>query len=117
LTVVLREIVATLGLDVRAGEQSLSREARGGYVSDLLSDVIANAQAGDLWITLQTHQNIVAVASMKDLAGIVLVNGRGPEDDTLARARDEEIPVMVSRLPTFELVGRLHDMGLSRTVT
>jgi len=113
----LSEIVKTLELDVRAGERLLSREVRGGYASDLLSDVIAHAREGDLWITLQTHQNTVAVASMKGLAGIVLVNGRGPEDDTLARAQEEQIPLMVSSLPTFEVVGRLHNMGLPGTVT
>jgi len=113
----LSEIVKTLELDVRAGERLLSREVRGGYASDLLSDVIAHAREGDLWVTLQTHQNTVAVASMKGLAGIVLVNGRGPEDDTLARAQEEQIPLMVSSLPTFEVVGRLHNMGLPGTVT
>jgi len=114
---VLREIVAALGLDVLTGLASLDREVRGGYASDLMSDVLANAHEGDLWVTLQTHQNTVAVASMKALAGIVLVNARGPEDDTLARAKEEDLPLMVSPLPAFELIGRLYELGLRGTVT
>lgn len=102
-----------LGLEVRAGGSALEVEVRGGYASDLLSDVIAHGQPGDLWVTLQRHQNIVAVASLKRLAGIVLVNGREPEADALQKAGAEGVPLLVSALPTFELVGRLHDLGLS----
>lgn len=109
----LREIVEQLQLEVKANEDSLSNEVTGGYASDLLSDVIANAQEGDLWVTLQTHQNTVAVASMKGLAGIVLVNGREPEADTLKKATEENIPLLISALPSFELIGRLYKLGVS----
>ena len=109
----LNDLAQELGLEVRAGGSALETEVRGGYASDLLSDVIAHGQPGDLWVTLQRHQNIVAVASMKGLAGIVLVNRREPEADTLQKAGAEGVPLFVSALPTFELVGRLHDLGLS----
>jgi hypothetical protein len=78
----------------------------------LLSDVIGNSREGNVWVTLQIHQNIVAVASMKDLAGIILVNAREPEEDTVQKAETESIPLMVSKLPTFELVGRLYGLGI-----
>ncbi len=109
----LREIADKLALEVKAGDGSLSNEVRGGYASDLLSDVIANAREGDLWMTLQTHQNTVAVASMKDLAGIVFVNGREPEADTVEKAGEQNLPLLVSALPAFELIGRLYNLGLS----
>ena len=64
-------------------------------------------------MTLQTHPNIVAVASLRSLGGIVLVNGREPEAETLQKAREEEIPLLVSKLPAFELIGRLAGLGLS----
>lgn len=113
----LSEIVDSLGLDVRAGGSALANEVRGGYASDLVSDVIAHGREGDLWVTLQTHQNTVAVASMKALAAIVLVNGREPEPDTLEKAGEEGIPLLVSALPAFELIGRLYTLGLSGTRT
>lgn len=109
----LNNIVQDLGLEVRAGGNVLATEVRGGYVSDLMSDVIAHGREGDLWVTLQTHQNTVAVASLKGLAGIVLVNGREPDADTLQKAREENIALLVSALPAFELVGRLYGLGLS----
>ena len=108
----LADLVDTLGLEVRSARASLGNEVTGGYVSDLLSDVIANSSEGNLWITLQIHLNIVAVACMKDLAGIILVNRREPEEDTVEKAETEGIPIMVSGLPAFELVGRLYGLGV-----
>jgi hypothetical protein len=112
VTVTLVELANTLGLQVRSAQGGLANQVTGGYASDLLSDVIAHGRKGDLWVTLQTHVNIVAVASMKELAGIVLVNGREPDEDTLQKAVSEQIPVMVSQLPAFELIGRLYSLGL-----
>ena len=66
----LREIVTAVGLTVRTAPQRLDAEVTGGYASDLLSCVLAKAQQGNLWVTLQAHPNIVAVASLLDLAGI-----------------------------------------------
>ena len=113
----LSEIIDTLQLQVRAGDSALANEVRGGYASDLISDVLAYGREGDLWVTLQTHQNTIAVASMKALAGVVLVNGREPEADTLQKAVEENIPLLVSALPAFELIGRLYNLGLSGTRT
>ena len=85
----LSELIQNLNLSVRSAKENLEREVTGGYASDLLSDVLAHSREGDLWITLQTHQNIAAVASMKDLAGIILVNGREPEQETIEKAEAE----------------------------
>jgi predicted transcriptional regulator len=106
------DLVKELGLTVITGSGRLDREVTSGYVSDLLSDVLAHAEEGTLWITLHVHQNIVAVASHKDLAGIILVQGRQPEKDTIAKAEEEGIPVLVSGLSAFELAGRLYKAGL-----
>ena len=73
------------------------------------------AREGDLWVTLQVHINIVAVAGMKELAGIVLINGREPEAETLKKAESENIPILVSKLSAFELIGRLYKLGISGT--
>ena len=103
----LETIVQSLHLQVKAGADRLQQEVRGGYVGDLLSDVMGNSREGDVWITRQIHQNIVAVASLKDLAGIVLVNGAEPAADTLEKAVREGIPLLLSNLTAFELAGRI----------
>lgn len=108
----LNDLVKEFELEVKACAGSLDAEVTGGYASDLLSDVLAHAEDGVLWVTLHIHQNIVAVASHKGLAGIVLVQGRQPEKDTIAKAEAEKIPILVTGLPAFELVGRLYKAGV-----
>ncbi len=108
----LQEIINSLSLKVENPSANLKREVTGAYVSDMLSDVMGNAHEGFLWITLQIHLNIVAVASLKGLSGIILVNNRVPAEDTLKKAIEENVPIMTSDLPTFELVGRLYSLGL-----
>ena len=106
----VQSIVKELELSVKCRPDRLGAEVTGGFVGDLLSDVMANSAAGHLWITRQTHQNIIAVASLKDHAGIIIVQGAEPEADTLEKAAAEAIPVMVSGLQAFELVGRIYRM-------
>ncbi len=108
----LINLVEELGLRVEVAGDTLNVEVSGGYASDLISDVLAHAEAGDLWVTLQTHQNIVAVASLKELVGIVLVGGREPQEETLLKAEEEGVPILVSEMTAFELVGRLYELGI-----
>ncbi len=100
------------GTLITCDSDAVRLEVRGGYSSDLLSDVMANGVEGDLWITLQKHVNIVAVAQLNGLAGIVLVNGRRPEADTAARAEEEHIPIISTELPAFDVAGLLHEGGI-----
>ena len=104
----LHEIVKELGLEIKSKVSNLDNEVYGGYASDLLSDVIANAKKGDIWITLQIHQNIVGVAVLNEVTGIILVNGREPEKETLEKAEAEDIPIFGTELPAFEIIGKLY---------
>lgn len=104
----LHKVVDSMHLTVRSGEALLNRDVTGAYVGDLLSDVIANSAPGALWVTMQVHVNIVAVAVLKELAGIVLVQGREPADDTLKRAGEENVPLLVSNEPAFETAGKIY---------
>ncbi len=106
----IREVMDLLASDVKTTKGDLGRAVTGCYISDLLSDVIANAKDGEVWITLQTHPNIVAVASLKNLAGIIITNKRTPEEETLKKAEDEHITVAVSPLTTFEAGGLLYKL-------
>ena len=109
----LKELVEKFDLDVKAGASELGNEVTGGYASDLLSDVLANSEEGNIWITLQIHHNIVAVASIKGLAGILLINDRQPAEETIAKAEEEDMPILVTSLSAFEMIGRLYELGIS----
>lgn len=108
----LAEVVAKLDLAVFSGEDRLQRPVKSGYVGDLLSDVMARGGEDVLWITIQIHPNIVAVAVLKDLAAVIISGGRTPEPETVQRAEKEGLPLLGSALGAFELAGRLHGLGL-----
>jgi len=108
------EIVEKLGLTVFSGHKGLDREIKGGYVSDLLSDVMGNAKEGEVWITLQVHQNVMAIATLKDLAAVILVNGLEPQENTMKHSNDENIPVLGTNLSTFEIAGKLYQTYINQ---
>jgi serine kinase of HPr protein (carbohydrate metabolism regulator) len=115
MTLKLPEVIKKLGLKVRSAQGVLDRTISGGYVSDLLSDVMGHSQKDNIWVTLQVHPNIVAVAVLKELAGIIVVNGREPAPETIAQAEKQQVPILVSELSAFELVGRLYGLGIQGT--
>jgi len=109
----LDEIVKTVGMKAETGGDALDRQVSGGYASDLLSDVMANSKEGDVWVTLQVHPNIIAVATLKELAGIIIVQGKKPDAETINKAQQEGIPLMVTEFHAFEIIGKLYQMGIS----
>ncbi len=102
------EIIEKLNLKVFGGKLTADTEIAGGYTSDLLSDVMGNADEGFVWITLQTHKNIMAIASLKELAAIILVKGLEPDEDTLQKSLDENIPILGTSDEAFEISGKLY---------
>ena len=110
----LKEIIEKLELSVRCGENNLDRDVTGGCASDMLSNVIAYSKKGDVWVTIQVHANIVAVSVLKELAAIIIVQGREPADDTIQKAKEENVPILLSKLSTFELVGKLYEIGIGK---
>ncbi len=106
----VKDIITTLELTVFGGKQGLNREIKGGYVSDLLSDVMGHADEGKIWITLQTHKNVIAIASLKELAAVILIKGLEPDADMLAQADDEGIPVLGCNSKAFEITGKLYNL-------
>lgn len=108
----LEELARQLSLEVRSAAGHLDTEVTGGYVSDLLSCVMARAQAGNVWITVQGHPNIVAVASLLNLAGIIITEGEVPRADTLSKAEQEGVPILTTPLTTYALVSQLVERGV-----
>ena len=108
----LEELVQRLELEVQTAKGKLGVEVTGGYASDLLSWVMAKAQAGNVWITIQAHSNIVAVASLINLSGIIVAEGVTPELATLEKADQEGIPILTTQLPMYAVVGKMHESGI-----
>lgn len=104
------DLMVFLPLDVLAENAGLEKNVAGGYVSDLLSDVMGHIEEDMVWITMQTHRNIVAVASLKDIAAIIIVNGARPDAETLEEAAKEEVAVLGTSLSAFEIAGKIYSL-------
>ena len=109
----LRQVVAALGLEVITGQGALEREVTGGYASDLLSCVMARARAGNIWVTLQAHANVVAVASLLGLAAVIIGEGVRPDPATCQKAEAEAVVLLATPRTTYATVERLAALGIS----
>jgi predicted transcriptional regulator len=100
-----------LGLSARV-EANGEAEIAGAQVSDLLSYVMAEGKRGQVWITIQTHANIVAVAGLAGMHAIIIAGGFEPEPETVARAEEEEIGLFASGEAAYTLAGKLYELGV-----
>ena len=108
----LREMAAALELTIVSDTAALDQPLAGGYVSDLLSHVMGQAKAGQVWVTMQGHQNIVAVASLVGLAAVIVAGGIEPEEQTVTKAAEQEVILCKTALSTYEVAGRLYKLGI-----
>lgn len=107
----LGEVANKLGLEPRSVTAD-EVELTGGYATDLLSDALAKCKDRTLWVTNQKHQNIIGVAVMLNLAGVVIAGGLEPDDKTLQKALEEKVPLYTIKEGLFDVVGKLYAMGL-----
>ena len=104
------DLVKELELTVFCGEENLDAVVKGGYTSDLLSDVMGHMEEGMLWITMQTHQNIVAVSTLKDAAAVLIVNGASPDEETLQKGIEEGVLLLGTPLSAFVVSGKIYQL-------
>jgi hypothetical protein len=108
----VNDLVERFGLQVVTGEKGLDRQVEDGYCGDLLSEIMGNAPEGCVWLTIQGHQNIVAVAVLRDMAAIIITGGHTPDDETLDKANQEGIPILLWPDASYKLAGQLYAIGI-----
>jgi len=108
----LKEIAKQLDASVVSAPDGLANEVSGGYVGDLLSVVMARAKQGNLWVTVHAHPNIVAVATLVGLSGIIVAEGTVVDPATIKRASEEGVTILTSAHSSFNVVASLVRMGL-----
>lgn len=112
---IVEDTLSILSATCVAGMAGNGAAVTGGYASDLLSNVMGQAGAGSVWVTMQGHKNIVAVASLAGLSAIVIAGGAKPDTETTAKADTEGVPLLVTEFSVFECVGRLYSLGVKGT--
>ncbi|WP_405381696.1 serine kinase [Phascolarctobacterium sp.] len=113
----VKEMIDALNLKLLTkdvSEDALYAEVEGGYASDLLSNAMGQAKPGEVWVTMQGHQNVAAVASLIGLAAVI-VAGDGPvAEDTLHKANMNDVVVLATEEPAFSVIGKLYAMGVGK---
>ena len=109
----LHEIIEKLELEPLCATGWEGRLVAAGYAADLLSCVMKSAPKDSVWVTLQSHLNIVAVASLLNLAGVIITEAHRPDQDTINRAEKEGVILMLTPKTTFTVVGELTAMGVA----
>ncbi len=105
MTMKVDKIIEELGCEVLA--KGSAEEVCDGYTSDLLSDVMGNCPEGCLWITIQRHMNVIAVAQLKRVAGIIFGNGAKPDPNVIQKAEEEGIYLLSCRENAFQISGKV----------
>ncbi len=110
----VQEIMEALDLRLLTPGLALGGAITGGYASDLLSNAMGQAQPGMVWVTMQGHQNVAAVASLLGLAAVIVAGDAPVAADTLEKALVNEVVIFSTPLPAFEACGRLYALGIGK---
>jgi len=109
----LETIINKLDLQVLTEPKDFSSiEVTSGYTSDLLSCVMAGAQNHSVWVTLQAHNNIIAVAALLELNAIIITEDAKPDQATINKANQEDITLLCTPQKSFWVVGKLWELGI-----
>ncbi|MFH1159952.1 MAG: DRTGG domain-containing protein [bacterium] len=106
----LQEIIEKLSLITLTNVED--KEISGAFISDMLSDVMSSAQAGNIWLTVQTHKNVVSAANLIDISAVVVTNGKKVPEDTIELANRFHVIILSSPLSSFQLASKLVEAGL-----
>jgi len=102
-------------LNLKALNEATDTEVEGAFISDMLSDVMAGAKAGNVWITVQTHKNIIAAANLVDVPAIIVVRDKKVPEDTMQMADRVGVTVLTTELDSFQVAVKLYEAGIKPT--
>ena len=88
------------------------REAEGVYIGDLLSWVMGRAQADNVWLTIMSNLNIVAVATLSDVSCIILCEGVTLEESVKSTAEAKGINILATDKTADDMAKSLAELGL-----
>ena len=111
----VQELVKLIDAKDLTPEADKQVEVTCGYTCDLLSWVMAHGAAGMAWVTVQTHMNVIAVASLMEMAAVIIPENIEMEEPSLAKAREEGIAVLQSGKTAYELCALMAGDGLPGT--
>ncbi len=107
----VKDFINELKLEVVVEADQL-KEINGVYIGDLLSNVMSRANAGDIWITIQGHQNIIAVALLTDISAVIVAENLSITENAIRKAEEKGVNILRSPLTAYEIACRLCQKGI-----
>lgn len=108
----VKDVIENLNLKLLNHNVDVDKEIHGVYSCDLLSWVMSHGSKDNIWITVQVHPNVIAVAQLLEFSCIIIPENIEVENLTLSKADQEMIPVLQSEENAFALCSKLSDLGL-----
>lgn len=105
-----KDIQKKMKFKVVSGKEFLEKDVKGGYVGDLLSDILAGSKEGDLWLTVQVHPNIIAVSAMKGHSAILITSSKKVDEETIEKAKEEKVVILSTEMNSFEAAGKIFQL-------
>ena len=100
----LSQVLLDSRLTLICGEDLEITQVEGFYIGDLLSFVMAKAKPGQIWLTIQAHPNVIAVASLINLSAVIVVEGVDIPQETIDVANERGVVLISSVLDAVDLV-------------
>ncbi len=107
----LKELATKLELKA-VTQKGSDQDVTGVYISDMVSDVIANAKAGNILVTIQVHSNVIAAANLVDICGIVVTQGKPLPEDVVRLAEKSNIAIYTTNLNRWQVATKMYEAGL-----
>lgn len=108
--ITVKELAKKLSLEIVSGGKNINTSVEGVYIGDLLSWVMAHMEPQDVWITIQTNINIIAVAALGEAACIIVAEDAEIEELTRVKADEENIPLLRSHLSAYQLAIKINEL-------
>lgn len=99
-------------LQIQPENELFNKDINGVFVSDMVSDVMNGAGAGNIWVTTQTHKNAIAAANLVDVSAIFITRGKTIPSETLEIANRARISMISTPTETYALAIKLYQAGI-----
>ncbi len=108
----VRDLIEKSEFEVLANETALDKEISGAIVGDLLSYIMGTGREGNIWISVQGHLNVVAVALLKEFSCLILIGDVHLEPEVIEKANEENFAILRSKLSAYDICGVLKSLGI-----
>lgn len=99
-------------LELKSQTKVFDKDISGVYISDMVSDVIANAKAGNVLVTVQIHNNVIAAANLVDICGVIVTQGKMPTEEVVKMAEKAEISIYTSNMNRWQIATKMYEAGV-----